>query len=244
MKLELVWKGKQEKLWKSQISREPSWVGHVVRLVAVAGALLATSTVLASCSEGDGPQTSGSASATPSSSAGPTSIEYPRVQTPLDPSPYLDNPCQLVPMRVLNSIAEFREGDPDTDSAAAKKMTGPRCTWLPRDLDGPTVGITIGTVRRATADEGYKGLEIEYRSKESGDIDHLQPLAIPGHPGNPAVISGQAVRINNGSCPVTVGLADDLTFTARVIDREDPQGACEGAQKVAAAVLDTLAGGK
>ena len=214
------------------------------RLVAIAGALPAILAVLASCGEDDGPRASGSIPAPPSNSAAPSTVEYPKVQTPLDPSPYLDNPCQLVPMSVLNSIAEFREGKPDTDSAAAKKLTGPRCTWLPKDLDGATVGITIGTVRRDTADEGFKGIEVEYRSKESGDIDHLQPLAIPGHPGNPAVISGQASRINNGSCPVTVGLADDLTFTVRVIDREDPQGACEGAQKVAAAVLDTLSGGK
>lgn len=104
--------------------------------------------------------------------------------------------------------------------------------------------IAIDTVRREVADDGFKGIEAEYRSKESGDIDHLQPLAIPGRPGNPAVIARKASRINNGSCPLAVGLTEDLTLTVIVIDRRDPQGACEDAQTVAAAALDTLSDSK
>lgn len=214
------------------------------RLAAVVATALLSTLAITSCDEGSDSQVGGSPAAPQSSGAGSPSNEYPKVQTPLDPSSYLKDPCRLVPPNVLNSIAEVGEGEPDVDSTAAEKLTGPRCTWISKDASGADVTLAIDTVRRDKADDGFKGIAAEYRSKESGDIDHLQPLAIPGHPGNPAVIAGQASKINNGSCPVTVGLTDDLTFTVIVIDREDPQGACEGAQKVAAAVLDTLSGGK
>lgn len=214
--------------------------------VALSAAFVAASVALsavASCSDGSEPNAGGLPSSSNSLTV-PPPVAYPKVQTPLDPSPYLDHPCRLVRMSALNVIAEFRRGEPDTDSTAAKKLTGPRCTWISKRIDGPDVTIAIDTVRREVADDGFKGIEAEYRSKESGDIDHLQPLAIPGHPGNPAVIAGKASRINNGSCPLAVGLTEDLTLTVIVIDRRDPQGACEDAQTVAAAALDTLSDSK
>lgn len=209
-------------------------------------ALLAVVFIMTACSgeERGTPRPANTASSGSVAPGGSESLDYPKVQTPLDPTAYLQNPCELVPAAVLETLAQFDPGEPDVDSPAAQKMIGPRCTWVSSDVGGPTIGVSINTVRSELIADGSGGLEAEYRSKANGRIDHLEPVSLPGHPGNPAVIAAQSSELDRGSCPVTVGLSDELTFTVRMIHSADPSAACDGAQKVAAAVLDTLAGGK
>src|SRR5690606_26028319 len=67
-----------------------------------------------------------------------------------------------------------------------------------------------------------------------------QPLLLPGRPEYPAVVYGQASDINAGTCTVSVGLADDLTFSVQTIQEEDPKNACLIAQKVASIALEAM----
>lgn len=210
------------------------------------GAVIAAALALAGCSDESGTPTAGDSEPTSSigSQAPENPVDFPKVQTPLDPAPYLRDPCRLLSQTFMASIGDYGKGEPDIDSPIAKGLGGPRCSWFSKDVGGPSVSVMIGTVRREVAAEGFKGLEALYRGKAMGQFDHLQPLVIPNHPGNPAVIAGVAEDINSGTCPVTVGLSDDVTLTSMVINQDDPQEACRVAQKVASAALDTLSGGK
>lgn len=80
--------------------------------VALSAAFVAASVALsavASCSDGSEPNAGGLPSSSNSLTV-PPPVAYPKVQTPLDPSPYLDHPCRLVRMSALNVIAEFHRG--------------------------------------------------------------------------------------------------------------------------------------
>lgn len=216
-------------------------VGGIVMRSVLAWALLVA--FLAGCGEKSGVPTT--EEPVPDASAGaqsPDHVDFPKVKTILDPERYLKNPCRLIAKKFLSSIGEYGRGEPDLESPIAKDLGGPRCSWYSVEPGGPSVSVMIGTVRREVAADGFKGLEALYRGKSMGQFDHLQPLVIPGHPGNPAVIAGMAEDINSGTCPVTVGLSDDVTLTSMVINQDDPQGACRVAQEVAAAALDTLQG--
>jgi len=139
----------------------------------------------------------------------------PRVVSPIDPGPFTENPCRLVPEDKLASFGHVKSPQPDVNSNAAKKLLGPGCTWLAASTGEPTIGIRIHTLQAQHADTAFEGLEGIYQAKKSGKIDHLQPLLLPGRPEYPAVVYGQASDINAGTCTVSVGLADDLTFSVQ-----------------------------
>lgn len=208
---------------------------------SMTAAVLVSVTVLGGCSDetnGD-PQPSAPNTGPPATDPG----AVPKVAKPIDPGPFLSNPCTLVPDSALSQLGQFDPPEPDVDSDEAKNLLGPGCGWLSKDIGGPSVGIRIGIPRRDQAQDGFKGMESVYKSKESGDIDHLQPVQLAGHPEYPAAINGMSADIAEGDCGIDVGIADDLTFSASVIDDENPGNACPMAQKVAEIVLDSMVKG-
>lgn len=212
------------------------------KLLTLAAALVCL-LAAASCA-GDEPQVHSAQE--PSDGTGNSSSRLsPRVEAPIDPTPFVANPCQLVPESKLAALGRVNPPEPDVDSNAAKKLLGPGCTWLAADTGEPTIGIRIHTLQVEHAEEGFEGLEGIYQAKQSGKIDHLQPLQLAGHPDYPAVVYGQAAEINAGTCAVSVGIADDLTYSVQTIQEEDPKNACTISQRVAEIALESmLSGGK
>lgn len=163
----------------------------------------------------------------------------PQVQNPLDVSRFLSNPCRLVGPRIISDIGDFDPGEPDVDSDHAKNLLGPGCGWDSKDRT-QDISLRIDTVHKAHAGKGLKGIDGVYASKEDGMMDYLQPIEFAGHPGYPAAIAGSQEDIAAGDCTVYVGIANDLVYLASVVNENSPDQACPAAQKVAAAVLDTL----
>lgn len=170
------------------------------------------------------------------SSPGASASNVPQVENPLNAEPFLDRPCDLVDRAVLSGIGDFKAGKPDVNSEAAKKLIGPSCNWHSRG-SGLDVGLAISTVHR---DTGTGGIEGVYAGKEAGLIDRLKPVEIPGNSGYPAAFAGDNYDFERGRCPLTVGITNELAFTASVTSEGNPKEACSAALKVAASVLDTL----
>lgn len=212
-----------------------------VRVGTVALALV-TATALASCSDDGGdpfnPGQNTQLPGTTAPNAGQPNV--PKVANPLNVAPYVDRPCDLVDKATLAEIGEMDPPEPDVDSDMAKRLTGPTCQWdaTNGELD---VRVSIQTVHSQYAAPNLKGIAGIYGGKESGLVDYLEPVEIPGHPDYPAVFAGQNTDKEFGGCPLYVGVADDMVFVARVSDRsESPKDACPATLKVAASVLQTL----
>lgn len=171
-----------------------------------------------------------------SASQGQPSTTVPQVEDPLDVGPYLQRPCELVDRSVVSSVGSFEPPEPDVDSKAAKKLTGPSCGWFPAN-SGPTVGVVIDTVNR---DMGTGGIRSVYDGKKAGLIEYAEPREISGYPGYPAVVAGDTDDVKAGQCPLHVGVANDLLVIVTVTNEDNPNQACPAATKVAASVLDTL----
>lgn len=169
-------------------------------------------------------------------SQGASGSNVPQVEDPLNAEPFLDRPCDLVDRAVLSEIGDLKAGKPDVNSEAAKKLIGPSCNWHSKG-SGPDVGLAISTVHRDTGTGGIKGV---YDGKEAGLIDRLKPVKIPGNSGYPAAFAGDDYDFESGRCPVTVGITNELAFTASVTSEGNTKEACSAALKVAASVLDTL----
>jgi len=205
-------------------------------ITALAATLLASA-----CSGADGRTTSGQAvGGSTSSVPNDSQLEVPQVQRPLDVSRFVDNPCKLVDQRVIERLGDFDPGKPDVTSDAAKNLIGPRCSWFHKTESTVHFGVSIGLPHQKHADPERKGLAGIYGSRKSGRIDYFQPVTLPGHEDYPAVIAADQQEIDEGSCPVYIGVANDLTVIASFSNGSSPEQACPAAQQVASAVLDTL----
>lgn len=192
--------------------------------------------LVASCSAETGGSPTSTATGSGAADQGASGNTVPKVENPLDVAPYVDRPCNLVDKKVISSIGSFEPPEPDTDSKAAKKLTGPSCGWFPTD-SGPTISTVIDTVHRDTGTGGMRGV---YDGKEVGLIEYIQRKQIPGHPGYPAVVADTSNEVTSGQCPLHVGVSDDLLVIVTVTNDDKPDQACPAALKVAASVLDTL----
>lgn len=207
------------------------------RIFTAANAVLLSLIALASCSDKtDGDPQSSTPNAGPSTSV----PGVPRVANPIDPGPFLANPCRLVPDGEISQLGEFDPPEPDVDSDEAKNLLGPGCGWLSKEVGGASLSVRIGIPHREHADDGFKGLAAVYKAKEAGEIDHLQPVQLAGHLEYPAVIHGRSADISAGKCGIDVGIADDLTYSVNAIDNLNPGNACPMAQKVAEVVLESM----
>ncbi len=208
------------------------------RLVLAFGAAV-TITVLASCSDataGD-PSPAGQGDGSTNADPGVSDSEVPQVEKPLNAEPYLKRPCDVVAKSVINSVGNMRSGEPDVNSEAAKKLTGPSCGWFSKGNEQVQFSLVFETVHR---DNGTGGIEGVYKGKELGLVDYVKPVEVPGHPGYPAAISGSNGDEQKGECSLAVGITNDLLFSVGFSDWENPQQACPSALKVAASALDTL----
>lgn len=208
-------------------------------MATVAGLLLVASTVVGCTSDpGDGDP------ATPTQ-GGPSSPDggqgnVPKVTNPLDPAPFLSDPCKLVDDSIIAEIGDFQPGEADVSSDAARNLIGPSCSWNNDDYS-QLISVIIDTVHQKHAEAGFKGLDGVYASHKEGR--YLEPVVIEGYPGNPAAFAGEIAKRDNGDCGLKVGIADDLVFDVSVLDENNPANACPVIPKVAGAVLDSLTKG-
>lgn len=210
-----------------------------VRPIVTAAGLLLTLSSLVGCNDepGGGDPTLPTQGG-PSSNGGQATV--PKVTNPLDPAPFLSDPCTLVDASVVSEVGNFGPGKPDVDSDAAKNLIGPSCSWESDDYSR-AIDVVISTVHQKHAKQGFKGLDGVYASHEDGK--YLEPVVVQGYPGNPAAFAGENGKRDRGECSFYVGIADDLVFRVGVLDESNPANACPVAPKIAGAVLDSLTKG-
>jgi hypothetical protein len=100
--------------------------------------------------------------------------------------------------------------------------------------------VSIGLPHQKNADPESRGLAGIYGAKESGRIDYFQPVTLSGHSDYPAVIAADRWEIDEGTCPIYIGVANDLTIITNFINETTPEQACSAAQQVAVGVIETL----
>lgn len=210
------------------------------REVAAAMSLLGAVGTLAGCTDREGGQAGPVTSSSPvSSQVAPSTASATGVAPiakPLDPTPFLRRPCDLVAKSALAEMGFTEPGEPDTDSKLAKDIAGPSCGWRDR---GNGISIVMHTVNQKN---GNGGLVPVYDSLEVGLLAFVDPVEVPGHPDYPAVEAGENDERSKGDCPVYVGIRDDLVFVVQSNYFTTPATGCSDAKKMAAAVLDTLKG--
>lgn len=202
------------------------------RAISAVAISMLTAGLLVACSdptEGDPTPPLASSSAPPVDG----NSNIPKVANPLNADPFMGNPCELVSNDVVVAVGDMKPGEPDTDSDMAKNLTGPSCAWFSQDL-GPSISLVFETVHRENGTGGIKGV---YNGKESGLIEDFEPTEVVGYPAAVVPIMPDDPA---DTCPLSVGIADDLLFVARVTDHGDPSNACAASRKVAESVIETL----
>jgi hypothetical protein len=162
---------------------------------------------------------------------GGTGQEAPRVENPLDATRYLSQPCAAVTPGQLSAFDVDRPGVPTTTGAVAEQA-GPYCSWR----------FPVGTTSRGSLGIGFLsgnegGLSDFYRTQD--EFAYFEPTTIHGYP---AVFADRQDLRADGECNVVVGINDSLAFHGWEAHR-NPEGACDRAEKLAAAALATMRGG-
>lgn len=172
----------------------------------------------------DSTETSESNTTAPSSTGG-----APRVNTPLDATKFLPQPCTALSAPALQSMNITKPGEPDTGSAS-----GPFCTWTSNDSPESKV-YSVGFIT------GNKnGLSDTYRGGKKAFPGYFEPTEVDGYP---AVYNGLTENRPSGVCNITVGISDTLAFRTGVeADRATGTKACDLVKQVASSVIKTLKG--
>ena len=191
------------------------------RVVALAVAGFA----LASCSSTE------AGTATPAASAG----DVPRVSEPLDATPYLDDPCSLVPANVLARVGDGYESPQITPP---DKMSGAACSWQSDTASGVLVSFQTENTKRGTG--GMQGVYDAYHVTHW--YSYYEPTEVTGYPA--AFADGGDAR-EHGETALRVGITDDLTFSVTIGPLGDgkQKEAEDGARTIAEAVINTLKAG-
>jgi hypothetical protein len=152
----------------------------------------------------------------------------PKVNTPLDASRFVSQPCAVITASLLQQLEISEQGKPDTDSETAK-TSGPLCIWHNRDkglaLD---VGLLTGN---------KNGLTDTYLGK--AQFVYFEPTVVDGYP---AVFNDLDDYRSSGTCNITVGISDALAFRAAIQDANLGTKSCDKAKQVASAVIRTVKG--
>ncbi|WP_433470560.1 DUF3558 domain-containing protein [Saccharomonospora azurea] len=159
------------------------------------------------------------------------------VSDPLDITPYLSEPCDLVSPEMLEDLGTSPEQAepilPEDDELAAQ--TGPLCRWSGEAEGSIALGIDSGNRERGLG--GLKGLEV---SRDQGRYKLWEEVSVAGYP---AVYLGVRDARADGDCDLAVGIADDMTFGVTAHSFYDnPERACDVANELAADVIQTLKG--
>ena len=188
-----------------------------IALVAVPMALLAA----CSTTTAGTPTVDSSAASTPTASS-----EAQHVANPLDPTPYLSKPCDLVPQQLTWQIG-VTQPKPDMS-------LGSFCGWI-SETDDKTLTVSIPTVTNGK----NGGIAAVYKTRDAGGYRFADPTEVSGYP---AAFADTTDRRAQGKCTVYVGISDDVVFAAGVDGFQGEQDSCGAAQQVAAAVIATLKG--
>lgn len=207
------------------------------RNLAAIAAVLAVG-LLAACSDEGGFELPGQGGPSDPAQSG-SQIDVPKVAEPLRADPFLKRPCDLVDEKTVAEIGDMKPPEADADSERARRLVGPSCAWFSKET-GPRISVAIQVPTNKASEEEFKGIAGVYYGHQEGLTDYLEPTEIPGHPGYPAVFSGQNSDKEPGKCPLILGISDDLTVAVAVTDLLGKQDTCPGTLKVAASVLSAL----
>ncbi|KAA9165759.1 DUF3558 domain-containing protein [Amycolatopsis acidicola] len=173
-----------------------------------------------------------STSTSGASSSAPGSEQPTKVDHPLDPSAYLDKPCDLVPQTLVGQL-----GFSNPEPTGADSAFGPGCGWIDvRTSHSRNFNVNIQVLKG----KRNGGLASVYKTRDAGGYDFAEPTDVSGYP---AAFADTQDRRTEGKCSVYVGIADDLTFSAGVDGYDNAQDSCDAAKRIAAAVITTLQGG-
>jgi hypothetical protein len=180
---------------------------------------------LTGCSE----QTAGTPVVASSSAA-----QVATVSQPLNPTPFLNRPCDLIPQTLLNQLGYTDPGEPKTgaDSATAE---GPTCRWL---QPSSSKLINIG-IQRAPDGSDNGGLRNVFAAKGSL-FSFVEPTEISSYP---AAFADTGDHRPEGDCGLYVGITDTLTMSASAHEYRGAQDSCDTARQIAAAMIQSLKGG-
>jgi hypothetical protein len=164
-------------------------VGPVLQMAAVVA--------LTACSAGEAGAPSPTTESTQNGSPPPKDV--PVVENPLDPTEYLDHPCDLLPESFIKEHDLRSPGDPH--DRAQIELAGPGCGWKPNSTGG-AIQIIIETANR---DAGTGGLQGSYDAFQRGQFDYWDPTSVSHYPAALPQISDDRDR---GECNLVVGIAD------------------------------------
>jgi hypothetical protein len=207
-------------------------IGIAVAVVLVSGCSDKTNGTATPATTGGGGETTTTTTrgSTPTSGGGGSSA--PKVNTPLDASKFLPQPCTALSATALQSFKITKPGTPDVDSELAK-TAGPSCSWR-NDSQPISWGYNVGflTGNKNGLSDTYRG-----RARFKG---YFEPTEVDGYP---AVFNDLNDSRDKGTCNMTIGISDTLAF--RVSVTLDPDGgtkSCDESKKLASAVIQTLKG--
>ena len=155
----------------------------------------------------------------------------PRVDNPLDATPYLTQPCAAISPRLRQSLTIPGDGEADTSSAIGSRA--PSCVW--------SEPINVGngeTVSVAFLKANKNGLVDLYRGNDSRPEAYWEETTVQGYPG---VFHAGVDSRSAGQCTFAVGLDDALAMSIYETGKLGV-GSCERVKQVAAAVIQTLKG--
>ena len=171
--------------------------------------------------------TAGTPTADSSATSTPTaSSEAQHVTNPLDPTPYLSKPCDLVPQQLT---AQLGVTQPKPDMSL-----GSFCGWI-SETDDKTLTVSIPTLTNGK----NGGIAAVYKARDAGGYRFADPTEVSGYP---AAFADTTDRRAQGKCTVYVGISDGVVFAAGVDGFRGQEDSCGAAQQVAAAVIATLEG--
>ncbi|MGQ0838897.1 DUF3558 domain-containing protein [Actinokineospora sp.] len=222
-------------------SRHRDRIRYRDRVLALAAGVVLVSTACSTIATGTAVPAPGPTTRPNSDTTGPGSTTSagankrygaPPVTVPLDANRYLAEPCALLTPAQMATFNITNPGIPVTTGAVAEYV-GPYCSW--RSDDTPrSRGFVVGLL------PGNKnGLADTYRGR--GQFEHFEPTTVDDYP---AVFNNSPDLRSKGDCNITVGISETLTFNAAQNSTFDTaQTACDGAKKLASAVIATLKAG-
>ncbi|GAB3439842.1 DUF3558 domain-containing protein [Actinophytocola sediminis] len=200
------------------------------RLAGLVASLVSVVVVTAGCSSEENGNPTAQPTTSTSESSAPSADEThgaPLVDTPLDATAFLTQPCTTLSKAQLATFDVSRPGIETTTGAVAENA-GPFCTWHAN----PDLGSTIG-VGFLTGNEN--GLSDTYRGRDQ--FKYFEPVTVAEYP---AVYASSPDLRARGTCVIVVGISDSLTFRTTEQGRLGAQGSCDRALQVATAALATL----
>jgi hypothetical protein len=184
-------------------------------------------TVTSGCTD---PQAGTATPGTTSTSSSPNDYGAPRVTKPLNGAPFFTKPCAVLTAAQLQAQNLPAIGKPDTDSPVARS-SGPSCDWSNVSAqDGIGFGFLSGNTN---------GLSDTYRGRDRFE-GYFVPTDVDGYP---AVFNDPGDFRASGSCNITVGISDTLTFISSVDQAYAGMKSCDRAKRNASLIIKNIAAG-